>query len=317
MPIRNVVTNQATLAMSGSILLRPSYTEIINGFEKTPGTMIPTAPNIIRCNGSFRNIFIDWDKQYNLTNLSHYVIQTSEDNINWYSLGFNGDWKDELDGLTITYGQEISHTRIPYKDSGSIRQLFYRVASVTLTGEQSPWSSIVIGNTTWIEITDLRDGFVYDGFGLINVSGQALSGIHMYIGSGSITTSGGANYAENNNYTYIPYSGNIEMSGDALTKAYYDYPLFNGSGNIDLSNGDLYGPNIRGSISYFYIQVLNISGGNLYMMNILDEDGNSSNITLQSGHTLDHYGQETSQMTLGESNGILTLTNKETWSESF
>lgn len=214
MPIRNIVTNQTSLSLTKSILTRPTYSELVNGFEKAPGTMIPSPPTILRCVSSFRTIFIDWDKDYTLTNFSHYIVQASDDNVNWYSLGFNGDWKDELDGETIVYDNHISHCNIPHKDNGSVRSLYYRVSTVTRLNEQSEWSSIVIGNTTWIEITDLRDGFVYDGFGRAVISGQAESGIYMYIGSGNVTALGNANTFENNNYSYYTLGG-IRTSGSA------------------------------------------------------------------------------------------------------
>jgi hypothetical protein len=209
--------NQAQSEQREALLNRPTYQQVVEGFNKGGGTTSPSAPTILRVVSQGRMISISWDRQYNLTNLSHYVVQVSEDRENWYSLG---TWAGDLNAVTTTYEQGIIHANIPHKDSGSVRTLYYRVAAVTYAEQQSDWSEIVSGSTKWLYVdVDYKTGgdYIYDSIGVILIGGIAEvagPGDNTFFASGEIILSGGATYYEYAEEEYS-MSGSMTLSGTA------------------------------------------------------------------------------------------------------
>ncbi len=171
---------------------------------------------------------------------SHYAVQVSQDKSDWYSLGFNGTWYDELDEQTIVYDNSIPHTRVPHNDDGSVKTLYYRVACITNAGLQSDWSDDVPGSTNWFyqdEDWQLAGDYVYSPSGSIIVSGSPYilgPNDHPYDGSGTVTISGEAEYTNVvDSYSYAA-SGFMEMSGTAPKKFTPDY-IYSVSGGVETS----------------------------------------------------------------------------------
>jgi hypothetical protein len=142
------------------LLNRPTYEEIIAGFEKITlvgeYTTIPTIPTIDAM-GTYKAIELKWDKQLNLSNLKHYELQVSDDANTWYSLLTDGTgWQGEADAVTIWPIESFVHGEIPLgsdiDENGESYpvgvELYYRVRRVTRLNEKSEWSDIVHTTTT-------------------------------------------------------------------------------------------------------------------------------------------------------------------------
>lgn len=125
---------------------RPTYTEIIDGFDDGGGTTTPTQVTISNCRSiGVRGIALEWDRQLNLTNLDRYEIQVSDDDSTWYSLKFDGtDWKDSLGAFTTWYSEFLVQPAIPLggtADDPTDVLLYYRVRRVTKDAVNGTWST--------------------------------------------------------------------------------------------------------------------------------------------------------------------------------
>ena len=136
-----------------------------SGYDHTAsgGTTTPTTPTAL-ARAQFQNIIIVWNRQLSLTNFDHYEVQVSDDQVNWYSLKFDGtDWKDTLGGLTTVYDEEVEHTDIPLAgtvDDPQNRTLYYRVRRVTKAAAQSGWSTVVSATASPVVVGDIAQGSV-------------------------------------------------------------------------------------------------------------------------------------------------------------
>lgn len=238
-------TNSNDAKMFDNVANRPTFNDLLYGFEKKGGTKTPDAPTLMRCNSDGSMIFLSWDKQYNLTNFKYYEIQVSDDGVDWYSVRFDGDdWKGTLDATTIEYGNNLLHTKIPY-DGDNGRTLSYRVRTTTYEDVTSDWSNIlsattgyeeyfyhiyyaggglavVGGATTYYE--EWTNHFEYNGDGLVEVSGNAEVEYAYnleWIGMGEIIISGSAELEIE--YSNYDASGYIQTSGTAITDIEYEY----------------------------------------------------------------------------------------------
>ena len=238
MPFNSGRTDNAAAQLRNSVANRPTYYDMIYGFEKEGGTKSPDAPTLMRCNSDGSMIFISWDRQYNLTNFKYYEVQVSDDGVDWYSIEFDGtDWKDTLDATTIEYGNNLLHTKIPYNEDDSGRTLSYRVRTVTYDDTASDWSNVlsattgfeeyfyhiyygggglaIIGGatTSYVEYTN---HYIYEPTGGIVVSGEVEINVsYIYSGNGTIIASGNSDSTIEYNYTNdISYTNEIDFSSE-------------------------------------------------------------------------------------------------------
>ena len=245
MPFNSGRTDNAAAQLRNSVANRPTYYDMIYGFEKEGGTKSPDAPTLMRCNSDGSMIFISWDRQYNLTNFKYYEVQVSDDGVDWYSIEFDGtDWKDTLDATTIEYGNNLLHTKIPYNEDDSGRTLSYRVRTVTYDDTASDWSNVlsattgfeeyfyhiyygggglaIIGGatTSYVEYTN---HYIYEPTGGIVVSGEVETNVsYIYSGNGTVTASGNSDSDSTSNYFYDS-GGTIIASGNSDSTIEYNY----------------------------------------------------------------------------------------------
>ena len=247
MPFNSGRTDNAAAQLRNSVANRPTYYDMIYGFEKEGGTKSPDAPTLMRCNSDGSMIFISWDRQYNLTNFKYYEVQVSDDGVDWYSIEFDGtDWNDTLDATTIEYGNNLLHTKIPYNEDDSGRTLSYRVRTVTYDDTASDWSNVlsattgfeeyfyhiyygggglaIIGGatTSYVEYTN---HYIYEPTGGIVVSGEVeieINVSYIYSGNGTIIASGNSDSDSTSNYFYDS-GGTIIASGNSDSTIEYNY----------------------------------------------------------------------------------------------
>ena len=241
------------------------------GFMGYGGLNRAVPPSILWANGDFRTINISWKPFKMMNNLDHYAIQCSEDQNTWGELICDGSGVVGDNGSsTHVWAMNIAHTHIPF-NNGAVRNVYYRVASVTKAGDQSGWSGIVQGNTYFLEISDDRDGYVYNGFGIITVSCDDVTtnryqGPNTYVGGGSITVSGAAITGYNVEYTA---SGSIIITGIATTTPPPNWLFTNDQGQGPLTiiiNGISTGVPIDASFNYQWDQGDAPSGDTVYAM---------------------------------------------------
>ena len=97
----------------GDIENKPTYSEVVNGYEKGGGTKIPTVPTITKIVGKYKSIILTVDTQTNLTNPDGYEAQVSSDETNWYSLKEDGtDWKGTLNAWTHFDNEKIGRAHV-------------------------------------------------------------------------------------------------------------------------------------------------------------------------------------------------------------
>ncbi len=139
----------------------PTYNEINTGAsllnEGSATTTIPDVPTVV-VEEYYKSLRIVYDVQDNLSNFSHYEIQVSADESNWYSLASGSNWKDTLNDTTATIFYYHTHAGIP--NSGTSQEptgttLSYRVRRVTSANVESDWSDVVTGTTKIIETGDV------------------------------------------------------------------------------------------------------------------------------------------------------------------
>jgi hypothetical protein len=298
--------NQAQSEQREALLNRPTYQQVVEGFNKGGGTTSPSAPTILRVVSQGRMISISWDKQYNLTNLSHYVVQVSEDRENWYSLG---TWAGDLNAVTTTYEQGIIHANIPHKDSGSVRTLYYRVAAVTYAEQQSDWSEIVSGSTKWLYVdVDYKTGgdYIYDCSGFILTSGLPyILGPYdyEYVASGSGITSGQAGLNVLDYYYSYNTSGFTLANGTGDDICYVTHDPYSGTGVVNSSGSaglDWYRLAYR--IVYDGEDI-----GSITFVDVIDSEGIVGSKAITHGASFYHYGPPTSQMLAIASAGNISL----------
>ena len=285
-------------------LSKDDYT--FNGFECTYANNYIRPPKMLYARGDFRTIHIGWVAPIGYSNTSHYLLQVSDDDISWKGLVFDGtDFGGNLGTLTTVYSTTIAHTRIPY-NNGSIRTLYYRAATVSKNGEVSEWSESISGNTFFVEESDMRDGFVWFGSGKVITTGEANSGQFDYIASGSIQSSGGSpDYAY---YDYISYmaSGNIEVSGQAITLESNNYTLVNiGNRTVRASKPITYNYYTKN-----YYEIHRVVDGRGPIALVFPEAGT---VMISEGGIYNSYEPETSQMIALDVAGYITYTLK-SWS---
>ena len=220
MPFNSGRTDNAAAQLRNSVANRPTYYDMIYGFEKEGGTKSPDAPTLMRCNSDGSMIFISWDRQYNLTNFKYYEVQVSDDGVDWYSIEFDGvDWKDTLDATTIEYGNNLLHTKIPYNEDDSGRTLSYRVRTVTYDDTASDWSNVLSATTGFEEYFY---HIYYGGGGLAIIGGATTSYVeytnhYIYSGNGTIIASGNSDSDSTKVYNYtndISYTNEIDFSSE-------------------------------------------------------------------------------------------------------
>ena len=220
MPFNSGRTDNAAAQLRNSVANRPTYYDMIYGFEKEGGTKSPDAPTLMRCNSDGSMIFISWDRQYNLTNFKYYEVQVSDDGVDWYSIEFDGtDWNDTLDATTIEYGNNLLHTKIPYNEDDSGRTLSYRVRTVTYDDTASDWSNVLSATTGFEEYFY---HIYYGGGGLAIIGGATTSYVeytnhYIYSGNGTIIASGNSDSDSTKVYNYtndISYTNEIDFSSE-------------------------------------------------------------------------------------------------------
>ncbi|MHA1661866.1 MAG: hypothetical protein ACTSWQ_00970 [Candidatus Thorarchaeota archaeon] len=154
------------------IVDRPTYTEIITGFDDTTsgGTTTPAKPSILFClPTSDKAITLIVDKQEALTNFSHLEIQVSDDDSTWYSIPTTPpitDWKDTLNDTTDIYNDAAVFTQsnIPNtgeEDNPEGQLLYYRVRRVTQTASESLWSNSATTTSAIISSGDIGAATVF------------------------------------------------------------------------------------------------------------------------------------------------------------
>jgi hypothetical protein len=152
---------------------RPTYREIVEGFEKSGTTLLP-APLTATAAGGLRFISVSWAKQGNLSGLKEYQVQVSEDAAAWYAPRFDGQgpaeapWRGEENGFYATTATLVIHPNIPPAGTESDprgRVLFYRVRQRTMLDAYSDWSDAAGAET---KLTDTGD------YGVNSISANAL-----------------------------------------------------------------------------------------------------------------------------------------------
>ena len=102
----------------------------------------PTTPKASASPG--RVIRVTWDRQTNLRHLSHYDVQVSGDEREWYSLRNDGiDWKESIGEVTkVVDSESVRHGSEAAFGLPDDYRLHYRVRRVTKAGLQSEWSDV-------------------------------------------------------------------------------------------------------------------------------------------------------------------------------
>lgn len=203
--------NQDYFTLKDLIATKVSKDELMyEGFESLYGNKQIRPPKMDYAHGDFRTIHIGWIPPQYYTKTSHYLLQVSEDNVNWRGLRFDGqDFGWDIGTITTVFSNNIAHTRIPFKDGG-IRILYYRAATVSKDGEISEWSNSIVGNTFYVEQSDIRGtDFVYPLQGTIQLTSEFDTGQFSYIAEGGMTISGAATW--DGWFDYIAYTGTGEI----------------------------------------------------------------------------------------------------------
>ena len=138
----------------------PTISDLFAAIQVLGGTThSPVQLTITRCEGAYKSIIIQWQAQYNLSTFSHYEIQVSSDDTNWYSLEFDGtDWKDTLDAVTSTRAALMVHVPIPFggtAENPTAVTLYYRVRQATIDGTKGTWSASASATTSLIQTGDI------------------------------------------------------------------------------------------------------------------------------------------------------------------
>ncbi len=203
--------NQDYFILKDLIATKVSKDELMyEGFESLYGNKQIRPPKMDYAHGDFRTIHIGWIPPQYYTKTSHYLLQVSDNNVDWRGLRFDGkDFGWDIGTVTTVFSNNIAHTRIPFKDGG-IRILYYRAATVSKDGEISEWSDSIVGNTFYVEQSDIRGAdFVYPLQGTIQLSSEFDTGQFSYIAEGGMTISGAATW--DGWFDYIAYTGTGEI----------------------------------------------------------------------------------------------------------
>ena len=164
---------------------------MFNGFDSIYGNTVLRPPVMDYAHGDYRTIHIGWIPPLYYTKTSHYLVQVSDDNVRWRGLCFNGSSFGYEEGTSTTvYSNVIAHTRIPFIDD-NIQILYYRVATVSKDGQISEWSESIVGNTFFVEQSDIRgENFNYPAQGTLIMDSEFDTGQFDYVSEGGITISG-------------------------------------------------------------------------------------------------------------------------------
>lgn len=110
------------------------------------GTVIPSVP-VLRVEGAYKGFLVRVSKQPLLSNFARYEFQVSADEVNAYSLEFDGsDWKDILNEDTDFTDEWLFHTPLPPGGTEAVPlplELSYRVRRVTIDEVASDWTAWV------------------------------------------------------------------------------------------------------------------------------------------------------------------------------
>lgn len=180
------------------------------GFESLYGNKQIRPPSMDYAHGDFRTINVGWIPPQYYTKTSHYLLQVSDNNVDWRGLRFDGqDFGYDIGTVTTVFSSNIAHTRIPFLNGG-IRILYYRAATVSKDGEISEWSNSIVGNTFFVEQSDIRGtDYIYPLQGTIQLSSEFDTGQFSYIAEGGMTISGAATW--DGWFDYIAYNGTGEI----------------------------------------------------------------------------------------------------------
>ena len=210
---------QGDLEVQGNIL-GPTVTGLATAIAKlaaTTTTPVKLAAPVAE--GQYRSVILRWTRQYNLSNLDYYMVQVSEDDLVWYSLGFDGStWGgDSFEGTTRASVEMLVHPNIPSTgtmDAPAGRTLYYRVCQYTKAGVQSAWSDSVSATTKTVQAGDLGANSVYANnvvAGFLNaviaiISGELILGASYDI---DLTPSEGDQKVvmDNNEFALYEYNG--------------------------------------------------------------------------------------------------------------
>jgi len=125
------------------------------GYIGGGGTTVAAKIVVSNCYAiGFNGITLSWERQHNLTNFSHYEIQVSSNETNWYKLRNDGvDWKGVEGQVTSVLDEYMTHQNIPAADPDNPVpiQLFYRVRVVSLAPDEGDWSDTVDATINLIE----------------------------------------------------------------------------------------------------------------------------------------------------------------------
>lgn len=186
--IKQDLTQSAMIqkAIFENVADRPTFNDLIEGYDNYGMTTTPFKIEGLTAKSHLNTVELNWSKQINLSNLSGYRIQISENAEDWYSLGSPiGD----LNAYTDVKGTFILHTDIPPNKNGAVvepAQYFYRVAQVTVKGKISPWSDPVLGRTALIG----SDSLVQNSILSNHIKAGEVKVSHMDVDSMNATTIG-------------------------------------------------------------------------------------------------------------------------------
>ena len=142
---------------------RPTYEEVVDGFNAGGGTVTPTVPTPVAMSAGNRAIVIEWDSQANLTAKQTFEVQVSINESNWYSLDQTGTGLGTLNAETPVAGTMIVHGRLPLDgddDDPVASQWFYRVRRLA-GSTPSAWSSAVSAFSLALAQGDLAANSIY------------------------------------------------------------------------------------------------------------------------------------------------------------
>lgn len=202
----------STAAMQ-AILLRPTYTELISGFTSGGGTTTPIAP-VISATSGFRSIFINIDKQANLTCFGHYEIQVAELAAGpWFAPRLDGsDWKAGSDGAASATVEIFIHANIPLAGTAEAplaRTLYYRACRVTKGGIKSGWSNVVSAAAVATSTGDIAENSITANKLAVGILSAIIAQIsdHLVIDSEVGFAGGDTGETEGNERAYLNESG--------------------------------------------------------------------------------------------------------------
>ena len=147
------------LEVQGNII-GPSISLIGTAIDKLAcATTTPVVLTITRCEGQYKGIILQWSEQYNLANLSHYELQVSSDQTDWYSLKSDGTgWRGTINLDTDVEGPLFVHTPIPFDGTTEepvAVKLYYRMRQKTIMGVVCAWSAITSATTSLVDNGDV------------------------------------------------------------------------------------------------------------------------------------------------------------------